>query len=114
MAPHQVLGQTWGEWFTMQSIMHHTAAQACCGREVAPGSHMIPSKMIILSKCRYCYEMAAHQVLGQTWGEWFTKKAHQYGTSASALTSKLNVGLMYVDLRSFGKEGTMHLMEIAE
>ena len=58
--------------------------------------------------------MAAHQVLGQSWGEWFTKKAHQYGTAASAMTSKLNVGMMYVDLRSFGKEGTMHLMEIAE
>ena len=67
-----------------------------------------------LGACRYCYEMAAHQVLGQTWGEWFTKKAHQYGTAASAVSSKVNVGMMYVDLRSFGKQGTMHLMEIAE
>ena len=25
-----------------------------------------------------------------------------------------NVGMMYVDLRSFGKDGVMHLVEIAE
>ena len=37
---------------------------------------------------RYCYERAAHIVLGATWSEWFTRKTHQWGTSMSAVASK--------------------------
>ena len=39
--------------------------------------------------CRYCYERAAHIVLGATWSEWFTRKTHQWGTAAAAVASKV-------------------------